>query len=130
MNLQTSQKVIYLWIILIITMILHSNYHVGEIFYGIDIVLESATGVVPTSTHIIRNVFYHLPIIYIMLLLLNDSKVLKLTLFIIAVLYTLSHAMHLFQDLSPFDGSQTPLLTITLIASVYLSIEHYKYWKE
>ncbi len=40
-NLTQMPKIhicVTLWIILIIMMILHFNYHVGEIFYGIDVV--------------------------------------------------------------------------------------------
>lgn len=122
-------KIILLWIILIITMILHFNYHVGGIFYDVNIVVDGANGTVPSSTHIIRNVFYHLPIIWILLLLMNNSKILRLCLFIISVLYTVSHAMHLFKDITPFNHSQTPLLAITLVVSIFLSIQHFKYWK-
>jgi len=129
MNIQNPLKCILLWLMLIIMMILHFNYHVGEIFYGIDIVSENANGVVPSSTHVIRGIFYHLPIIYILLLIMVQAKILRIILLVIAVLYTLSHGMHLFGELSHPDISQISLLSLTLITSALLSFEHYKYWK-
>ena len=30
---------------------LHFNYHIGELFYGVDITKEDANGTVPIGTH-------------------------------------------------------------------------------
>tara|TARA_B100001287_G_C22563936_1_gene472861 strand:+ start:82 stop:417 length:336 start_codon:yes stop_codon:yes gene_type:complete len=109
---------------------LHFNYHVGEIFYGINIVRDNADGVVPIGTHIIRNIFYHLPIIWSIILILSDKKIVKSGLFFISIVYLISHLMHLVKDLSKPDLSQTPLLFIALLVAILLSMEHYKYWKK
>lgn len=129
MTIQTALKCIILWLMLIVMMILHFNYHVGEIFYGIDIVRENANGTVPISTHIIRGIFYHLPIIWILLLLVTDAKALKITLFFVSLVYTFAHGMHLVGELGKPDISQVSLLILTFITSIILNIEHYKYWK-
>jgi len=111
-------------------MMLHFNYHIGELFYGIEITIKSADGTVPLGTHIIRNIFYHLPIVWIIILILTDAKVIRAGLFIISLVYLISHGLHLAKDLINPHLSQTPLLCLSLIISVLVSIEHYKYWKK
>jgi len=122
-------RCILLWLILVIAMILHFNYHIGEIFYGIDIVRPEANGTIPIGTHLIRNIFYHLPILWILILLYFNSKIIRFGLFITSLIYTLSHAMHLVGEMTNPDLSQVPLLTITLGVSILLNREQYKYWK-
>ena len=122
-------RCILLWLILVIAMILHFNYHIGEIFYGIDIVRPEANGTIPIGTHLIRNIFYHLPILWILILLYFNSKIIRFGLFITSLIYTLSHAMHWLGEMTNPDLSQVPLLTITLGVSILLNREQYKYWK-
>ncbi|MEL6945887.1 MAG: hypothetical protein AAFO82_24800, partial [Bacteroidota bacterium] len=54
----------------------------------------------------------------------------KLALFLISIVYTLSHAGHLVGEvISDPDLSQAPLLSLTLVVSIVLSIEHFRYWR-
>ena len=129
MNIQNPLRCILLWLILIVTMVLHFNYHVGEIFYGIDVVRPDSNGSIPIGTHLVRNVFYHLPILWIIILIYKDTKSIRMGLFAVSMLYTLSHLMHLIGELTRPDFSQMPLLTIALGVSILLNIEQYKYWK-
>ena len=129
MKIQNPLRCILFWLLLVITMMLHFNYHIGELFYGIEITRENADGTVPSGTHIIRNIFYHLPIVWIIVLILTDAKVIRAGLFIISLVYLIAHGLHLAKDLSNPDFSQTPLLSLSFTISVLLSIEHYKYWK-
>ena len=103
-------KIIILWSLLIIAMILHFNYHVGAIFYGIDIVKDDVNGTIPIGVHVIRNIFYHLPILWILMLMYFNSKLIRLVLFLISLIYTGAHLMHLLKDLAAINLSQTPLL--------------------
>ena len=130
MKLQNPLKCIIYWLLLVIIMMLHFNYHVGEIFYGIDVAREGVNGIIPIGTHIIRNIFYHLPIIWVVVLILSDKKVVKIGLFFISIVYLLSHLMHLVKDLAKPDLSQTPLLILALLIAGLLSVEHYNYWKK
>lgn len=129
MTIQNPLRLILLWFILILCMMLHFNYHIGVIFYGFDVVRDGADGTIPSSTHVIRSAFYVLPLLWIVLLMINNSKALRLGLFLVSILYCISHAMHLAGDAIPFDGSQTPLLTLTFIISGFLTYEHYLYWR-
>ncbi len=130
MKIQNPLRCIIYWLMLILIMMLHFNYHVGEIFYGIDVAREDANGMVPIGTHMIRNIFYHLPIIWVVILLVSSAKLVKFGLFIISIVYLLSHLMHLIKDLAKPDLSQTPLLFIALFVGTLVSVEHYKYWKK
>lgn len=129
MTILNPLRCILLWFILIIAMVLHFNYHVGDLFYGIDIVQSEANGIIPTGTHIIRNIFYHLPIIWILIMLYFDQKRIRLGLFIISIIYSLSHAIHLIGEMTEPDFSQMPLLSITLAVCLLLTWEHFKYMK-
>jgi len=121
-----------LWMLTIIGMILHFNYHVGELFYGIDIVKPEANGLVPISTFIIRTLFYHFPIVWIVILMFNTKRWVNLILFCISLLYLLAHLMHLTKELMSVnkDPSQISLLGLVFGLSVLLSIEHFKFWKD
>ena len=129
MKIQSPLKCILYWLLLVIIMMLHFNYHVGEIFYGIDVARENADGTVPVGTHVIRNIFYHLPVVWIIVLLSYQSNLVRVGLFIISVVYWMSHLMHLVKDLANPGFSQTPLLLLALFISTLLTLEHYKYWK-
>ncbi len=129
MRIQSPLKCIIYWLLLVIIMMLHFNYHVGEIFYGIDVARENADGTVPVGTHVIRNIFYHLPVVWIIVLLSYQSNLVRVGLFIISVVYWMSHLMHLVKDLANPGFSQTPLLLLALFISTLLTLEHYKYWK-
>lgn len=129
MRIQSPLKCIIYWLLLVIIMMLHFNYHVGEIFYGIDVARENADGIVPVGTHVIRNIFYHLPFVWIIVLLSYQSNLVRVGLFIISVVYWMSHLVHLFKDLDNPGFSQTPLLLLALFMSSLLTLEHYKYWK-
>jgi len=130
MKLQNPLKCIIYWVLLVIIMMLHFNYHVGEIFYGIDVARDGANGIIPIGTHIIRNIFYHLPIIWVVVLILSNKKIVKIGLFFISIVYLISHLMHLVKDLVKPDLSQTPLLALALLIAGLLSLEHYNYWKK
>ncbi|MEM8526997.1 MAG: hypothetical protein AAGG68_20325 [Bacteroidota bacterium] len=111
-------------------MILHFNYNVGKIFYGIDVARADADGIVPIGTHFIRNIYYHLPVIWILILMRATATWIKLALFLISIVYSLSHAAHLAAEvISDPDLSQAPLLSLTLVVSIVLSMEHFRYWK-
>ncbi len=80
-------------------------------------------------THLIRIVFQQLPIIWIILLIYTDGRPVKLGLLLISLLYTLANAAHLVGELQEPDLSQPTLLSITLIVSAILSLEHYRLYR-
>lgn len=131
MKPETHTKLIVLWILLLIGMILHFNYHVGEIFYGIDVRKPGADGTIPASLVFIRSVFYHLPVIFVLLLLYVRTKWFATGMYIISVIYALSHLFHLVKEVqkSTPDYSQLSLLLLVVIISVMLSYEQFQWLK-
>lgn len=125
-------KLITLWGLTIIGMILHFNYHIGEIFYGINVVRPDADGTEPASVFVIRTVFYHLPMLWIVFILYANKRWMLFVLFIVSLLYALAHASHLFGELTKGDinPSQAGLLTVVFIVSVVLVAEHWKATKQ
>lgn len=126
--MENQNKLVVLWLLTVIGMILHFNYHIGGIFYGIDVVRPDADGKETTGVLIIRNVFYHLPLLFIVSILYLKSKWFKWKMFILSCLYALAHASHLFGEFrhEEINPSQVSLLSVVFIIAVVLVIEHLK----
>lgn len=133
MNFSKYQtQIIVLWMLCILGMILHFNYHVSKIFYGINVVRPGAEGKIPAMAQILKTVYYHLPIIYIIVLLYFQQKWIRLTMFLISVPYTVSHIFHVVAEFKKpvIDFyAQVPLLTLVLVISIILNITSWKYYK-
>lgn len=120
-----------MWLILVVCMILHFDYHVSEIFYGIDVKRPNADGTVPNTIVVIRSVFHFLPLLYVATLLWFANKWVRLGNFMLSVFYTFAHGMHLSGELKKFDNpSQIILLSVTLTLSLLLVYASFKWWKE
>ncbi|MEM9023589.1 MAG: hypothetical protein AAGB22_07595 [Bacteroidota bacterium] len=124
-------KLILLWLLTTVGMILHFNYHVSGVFYGIDITTPGADGTVPIGVLVVRTLYYHLPVVWILLLMYVNKPGMNLTLFIISVLYLLSHGAHVAGEVSKAekDPSQISLLSLVLLVAGMLSVEHFRYWR-
>lgn len=124
-------RIIILWLILVICMILHFDYHVSDIFYGIDVKRPDADGTVPFSIIYIRAAFHFLPLLFVVLLLSKANTAIKFINLILSVAYTLSHAAHLVGELRKGDNpSQMTLLGVTLYIAVMLVIYSWMWRKE
>lgn len=125
-------RLLILWMLIILGMILHFNYHVSEIFYGIDVVREGANGTVPVGAHLIKNIFYHIPLLLVVSLLYFSNKAYRLMLFIAGLAFTLAHAQHLAGEFrhDTLDPSQVPLLSIVLLISVLINFSSWNYFRE
>jgi phosphotransferase system glucose/maltose/N-acetylglucosamine-specific IIC component len=130
-NAKTKFKVIVLWILLLIGMILHFNYHVSAIFYGIDVKRPNADGTIPLMAHILKTVFYHFPMIFVVALLYLKTKWFRGVMFVISLAYTVYHVFHVLGEFKKpkLDLAQIPLLSLVLIFSLLLNKESWKYFK-
>ena len=113
-------------------MILHFNYHVSEIFYGIDVVKPDENGEIPIGLFVIRSVFYHIPFVWILCIMYGKSKIIRTGLFFISILYSMAHLAHLLGEWmnEKADISQIALLFTVLVTSIVLVKEHFNYWKQ
>lgn len=128
------QRLIVLWLLLLMGMVLHFNYHVGDIFYGIDVVHAGANGKVPFATYWIKTIYYHLPIVLILLLLYVQRKVLRTSMFGLGLLYTVSHAIHLVKEIGARNTTvqaftQINLLLLVLVISLLMNVSSWRWLK-
>ena len=116
---------------LLIGMILHFNYHVSGIFYGIDVKRPNANGTIPAMAQLLKTVFYLFPMIFIVALLYFKQKWFRLSIFIISLPYTISHVMHVWGEFKKpeIDLAQVPLLSLVLIFSLLLNKASWDYFK-
>ena len=125
--MKSIERVVLLWVLTIIGMILHFNYHIGGIFYGMDITVEGSNGLITNSTHVIRGLFYHLPIIYILLIMYLKGKIFNWIMLGVSIVYIIAHVSHLFGEMKSdhADISQISLLTLVLIIGLLINKEHF-----
>ncbi len=126
--MKQHSRVIILWLLLIVGMILHFNYHIGGLVYGLNVTQKNANGAVPSSVVWIRNIFYHMPMIWIICLLYCTRRWILILFLLISIAYLLSNAVHLAAELTngQNDLSQVCLLAVVLLVSAILSLEHYR----
>ncbi|MBB6003785.1 hypothetical protein [Arcicella rosea] len=130
--MNNSQKIVTLWILFVVCMILHFNYHVGELFYGVDIKRPNANGVVPTSAAIIRFVFEILPMMLVIFILFIEKPIIRQINFYLSILFSLANLAHLVEEfMSPkLDLSQLNLLSFVFISSLLLNLASWRWIKE
>lgn len=123
-------QVVVLWVIVLIGMILHFNYHVSKIFYGIDVARPGSDRTISPMVHVVRAAFYHLPMIFIALLLFIEAKWFRLAMFVISIPYTISHVGHVLKEFQKpaFDWSQIVLLSLILVLSIVLNVASWNYF--
>jgi hypothetical protein len=126
------QKIILFWLLTVVGMILHFNYNVSGIFYEVDIVSERAEGFIPNSVHIIRALYYHLPILFIIVMLYFKNKVISAFFVVGSIIYSLTHIAHLSGEIGKenSDPSQISLLGIVAVISILLAKEHWQWNKD
>lgn len=124
-------RVLVLWIILLVAMILHFNYHVSKIFYGINVVRPGMNGEIPVMAQVMKTVYYHLPMLFIVLMLYFRQKWFRLSLLIISIPYTVSHVMHLADEFTKpkLDIAQIPLFFLILGFSLLLNKASWDYFR-
>lgn len=124
-------RIILLWLILVVCMVLHFDYHVSELFYGIEIRRPDANGRVPSSVLYIRSAFHFLPFLYISVVMWFTARPVRIINLLLSVLYLLAHIAHLAGELKKGDNpSQMVLLSITAFLSSLAVIASWKWLKE
>ena len=129
---QNQFRVVILWTLLIIGMILHFNYHVSKIFYGIDVVRPGSNGTISNMSYILKHVFYHFPMLFVLGLLYIKHRWFLIIVFGVSLLYTLSHVMHVSEEfMKPvLNWAQIPLLSLVLFMSILLNKSSWDYLRE
>jgi hypothetical protein len=122
-------RIFAFWLLLTLCMMLHFDYHVSDIFYGIDVKRPNANGTKPLSLVAIRFVFQILPMLLAVAMLYFQATWFRKLVFGISTLYTLANAAHLAGELTEGEPSQLVLLSFTLLLSVLLNVSAWE-WKK
>ncbi len=114
-----------LWMLTIIGMILHFNYHTADFMAGVA--PPAASGAETTGRILIRTVFYHLPFLWIILTLYNSRRVVRMILLCISAGYFAAHLFHFISEVTKDSRSvsQSSLLFVVLVSAAILVKEHY-----
>ncbi len=119
-----------LWLLMVVGMMLHFDYHVSGIFYGIDLKRPNATGEFPPTIWLIRFVFQLAPMMAVTFLLFFEQQWLRVAHFGVSLLYTLAHTSHLIRELQKPDMSQLNLLSLVVVVSLLLNVVALRWLKE
>ncbi|MFT4033565.1 MAG: hypothetical protein QM669_14190 [Siphonobacter sp.] len=122
-------RILFFWVITTVCMILHFNFHVGDLFYGIDLVQSGANGQKPNSLVIIRFIFEIFPLLWATFLFYLQSIEWRRANFFLSILFTLAHIGHVLGELKEGDPSQLLLLTFVMGISILLTLESWKWIK-
>ncbi|HBK70951.1 MAG TPA: PepSY domain-containing protein [Flavobacteriaceae bacterium] len=123
-------KISILWIIIVIGFIIHHIYGLFGVYYNESLMMEEATGAVPTVHHIYRIIFEGLAFFFGILTLEISKKWFKWTSFIWAILLGLFNIYH-FVEAITHEGSNISeifILALMVMTSVFL-ILNIKIWK-
>lgn len=114
----------FLWLCLVMGMVLHFNYEVSGIRYGVDFVRPGADGVVPLSNFAIKAVFYVLPLLLAVGATGSPGRPYRAVNLVLSSLFAFANAMHLIMTArgasDVLDYAQVLLLTAVLLANVQL----------
>lgn len=112
------------WLVLVLGMVLHFNYGVSGLRYGVPIEQPGATGAVPWSNFWIKSVFYVVPMLMAVACTLRPGQLGRTVHAGVAVLFSVANAMHLATTLMAADDvlpyAQVVLLSAVVVANVQL----------
>lgn len=125
-------RVVMIWTLLLVGMVLHFNYHVSKVFYMESVMRPGADGTLPLMVYALRNVFYHLPILFIVLALYGRQTWIRGLLFLVSLPYTIAHILHVIDECNKPTVDwfgQVVLLSMLLGLSVLLNVTSWRYWQ-
>jgi len=125
-------RISFLWLSISVCFLLHSVYHLSELFFGIDIKTPEANGTVPVAAHLFRIVVELGVLIMFLLSLYAKSKSYYVFSYVWAVLLGILNVVHLGGTIvSEFqEYSQLTLLAFIVVVNIFLIIDSNKCWRE
>ena len=129
----TRIKIIFYWLLIGVCFILHNSLDALEVTFGKAVEIIQNEGVIPLETHVFSILVQISPFILVLLSLNFTSKKLSLFSLIWSILFLILNTAHLLEVLvieSPFNLTQTVLLTLTLLINIMLTISLLKSLKQ
>ena len=124
-------KITVIWLMLVLCMMLHFDYHVSGIFSGVDVQRPDARGVYPPTLILIRALFQVFPMGFALLTLFFAGRAVRIINLVLAVIYAPLHGFHVAGILreTPVDPTQVQLLVFTFLLSLLLAGVSWKWLK-
>lgn len=129
----TRIKIIFYWLLIGVCFILHNSLDALEVTFGKAVEIIQNEGVIPFETHVFSILVQISPFILVLLSLNFTSKKLSLFSLIWSILFLILNTAHLLEVLfieSPFNLTQTVLLTLILLINIMLTISLLKSLKQ
>lgn len=129
----TRIKIIFYWLLIGVCFILHNSLDALEVTFGKAVEIIQNEGVIPLETHVFSILVQISPFILVLLSLNFTSKKLSLFSLIWSILFLILNTAHLLEVLfieSPFNLTQTVLLTLILLINIMLTISLLKSLKQ
>lgn len=122
-----------LWMGLVVGMVLHFNYDVSGLRYGVDIRLPDTTGVVPWSNFVVKALFYVVPFILAVVAAGGAGRGHRAVNLGFSGLFVLAHASHFVTTAmgatEVIGYAQALLLAAVLLANVQLIRLSLRWWR-
>lgn len=122
-------RIFFFWILLLGGLLFHNNYHLAELFFGVEIKLPDAKGTVPMAVHVFR-IFVDLSILLFALLTLYlKSKIFYRISFVWVLLLCILNYVHFAETLIKelADVSQLTLLALVFVINLILVHDLHKH---
>lgn len=121
----TQLKTVVLWFLIVFCYLIHGYYHLGELFFGVDIKVPDATGSVPMAVHIFSILIEILPLSIGLISLYKTAKWFIWMSFIFAILLGLLNLVHLGETIAKEPGEirQLALLSFIVVVNILLILE-------
>lgn len=122
-----------LWLALVVGMILHFNFDMSGLRYGVSVELPDATGLVPWSNFAIKVLFYVVPFLLAVLATTSPGPGYRAFHFIVTVIFGLANASHVvvtsLRASEVLGYAQVILLVAVLMANLQLSRVAHRWWR-
>ncbi|MFT4205028.1 MAG: hypothetical protein QM610_14080 [Chitinophagaceae bacterium] len=124
-------RVPFLWLTISVCYIMHGSYNLSALFFGVDIKLPDAKGVVPAGTHVFRILVEILVLVVFLISLYAKSKTFYVFSYVLAILFALLNIVHLAETITTEiqDYSQLALLSFVVVANILLVMDSQRSWK-
>jgi hypothetical protein len=122
-----------LWLALVVGMVLHFNYDMSGLRYGVSVELPGADGTVPWSNFVIKALFYVVPFLLAVVASSFPGPAYRPVNFVLSLLFLLANASHVVvtarRATDVITLAQVLLLVAVLIANGQLSRVSYRWWR-
>ena len=127
----SSLRIAYLWLVLVVGMSLHASYDLSAIRFGVDVTIEGSKGAVPWSNFWLKTIFYVVPMLFGTACVVFAGKAFRWVNFAGAALFMLANLSHIasqgFHFSPPLEAAQTVLLVAMVLVNVPLVMQSLRY---